>query len=392
MRLAPPADIEGLPARFAAAIHRLGPFGDAPLLAVAVSGGADSLALALLTQLWVAPRGGRVLALIVDHGLRAASAGEAALTADRLDANGISAQILRLTALKTGPALQERARSARYDALAAAARAAGAVFLLLGHQAADQAETVAMRAARGPHGLEGMAVWAARHDTILLRPLLGESPETLRAWLRANGHDWVEDPSNADKRFERVRIRQSGTGRPPESCAARVAAEAETAAFIAANAVLCPEGFAVLRANAAPPRALGALLRAIGGATYAPDAARTGALAANLRPASLGGVILARTASCGGGWLLAREPAACAAPIPATAGAIWDNRFRLETGASGALFGALGPDAAAYRRTSGLPSLVLRGLPCLRAPGAIIFPTPAMFRPPAPVAPHPFRR
>lgn len=369
---------------------RLGPFGKTPFVAVAVSGGADSLALALLAQTWVSTRAGRILALIVDHGLRPESAAEAALTAQRLAANRIPAQILRLTSLKTGPSLQERARAARHETLAAAARAAGAVFLLLGHHQADQAETVAMRAARGTNGLEGMASWAARHDILILRPLLSEPPATLRTWLRANGYDWVEDPSNADQKYERVRIRLSGAGRPPENPAARQAAEHETAAFLAAHAILRPEGFAILHAAAAPPRALGALLRVIAGATYAPDAAATAALAANLRPASLGGVILTRTASYGGGWLLAREPAACPLPIPAATGAVWDNRFILENGAPGAQFGALGPDAAAHRRASDLPSLVLRGLPCLRTPGGITFPAPATFRPPAPIAPHPF--
>ncbi len=390
MRLIPAADIADLPNRFAAAIDRLGPFGDAPLLAVGVSGGADSLALALLTHHWIASRAGQVLALIVDHGLRPESAAEAALTARRLADNGVPTQILRLTLLTTGPSLQERARKSRHETLAAAARAAGAVFLLLGHHQADQAETVAMRAARGPHGLEGIAGWTARQDILLLRPLLEETPGTLRAWLRSRGQDWIEDPSNADPKYERVRIRKSGAGCLPENPAARHAAEDETAAFLAAHAVLRPEGFAVLRADEAPPRALGALLRTIAGAIYAPDAGATAALAANLRPASLGGVILARTAAFGGGWLLAREPAACSPPIPATTGTVWDNRFILETGATSLQFGALGADAAAYRRISDFPSLVLRGLPCLRAPGGITFPAPATFRPPFPIAPHPF--
>jgi tRNA(Ile)-lysidine synthase len=379
-----------LAARFAAAMARLGPFGAAPKLAVGVSGGADSTALALLARDWVAEQGGALLALIVDHGLRAESATEAALTAGNLAAHGIAAQVLPLR-LAPGPKLQERARNARHAVLAQAARAAGAVFLALGHHAGDQAETVAMRAARGRHGLEGMAGWTARADVVLLRPLLNEPPALLRAWLQARGVAWVEDPSNADETYERVRIRLAGTGVPPETAAGRVAGEHDTAAFLAAHAVLRPEGFAVLRADAALPRALGALLRAVGGATYAPDAARTAALAANLRVASLGGVVLARTGKCGGGWLLAREPAACAAPVPALAGAIWDGRFRLETPMKDAACGALGADAAAHRRDSDLPSVVLRGLPCLRAAGQVIFPVAAArFRPPAPIAPHPF--
>jgi len=370
---------------------RLGPFGAAPLLAIGVSGGADSLALALLARDWVLPRGGAVLGLIVDHGLRAESAGEAAITAAFLAARSIPARTLKLHLLAPGAKLQERARQARHAALAQAARAAGAVFLLLGHHHGDQAETVAMRAARGTAGLEGMAGWAARADIVILRPLLGEPRAGLRAWLQARGVAWVEDPSNADPKFERVRIRQAGTGLAPLAADGRVAAERETAAFLAAHAVLRPEGFAVLRADDAPPRALGALLRAVGGADYAPDLARTAALAAKLRPATLGGVILARTTKYGGGWLLAREPSACAPPVPAAAGAVWDGRFRLETAVSWATFGALGDDAASCRRNNPLPAIVLRGLPCLRGPSGISFPAPAAFRPPAPLAAHPFQ-
>lgn len=83
---------------------RLGPFGAAPRLAVAVSGGADSTALALLTQQWAAGRNASLLALVVDHGLRPDFAAEAALTAARLQARGIPRRLLTLTNLR-GPAI-----------------------------------------------------------------------------------------------------------------------------------------------------------------------------------------------------------------------------------------------------------------------------------------------
>src|ERR1700739_1672005 len=111
---------------------RLGPFCAVPRLSVAVSGGADSTALALLAQGWAAARGGDVLALIVDHGLRPNSAAEAALTASRLQACGIASQVLTISDLH-GPGLQERARVARYEILGRAARAAGRPHLLLRH-------------------------------------------------------------------------------------------------------------------------------------------------------------------------------------------------------------------------------------------------------------------
>ena len=134
-------------------MDRLGPFGPGRHVAVAVSGGADSMALAVLAAGW-----GRPLALVVDHGLRQASAAEAEATLRRLHERGIPARLLMLHGLRPGPALQARARAARYGALTAACEEAGLVDLLLGHHGGDQAETIAMRraAGSGPAGLAGM--------------------------------------------------------------------------------------------------------------------------------------------------------------------------------------------------------------------------------------------
>ncbi len=375
---------------FSIALARLGPFGPAPHLAVAVSGGADSTALALLTQKWAAANQGRILALIVDHGLRQESAAEAELTSNRLAARGIASKILTL-AVAAGPALQARARDARYVALAQAARQAGCLHLLLGHHAADQAETVAMRAARGTRGLEGMAAWTARNDLLLLRPLLGIDPADLRAYLRAAGMAWVEDPSNANLNFERVRIRQAGSGQNPADAAPRQQAEQAAAAYLAANVTIRPEGFAVIHTNSLPALALASLLRIIGGAHYAPAQPAVASLAASLRPATLGGVRITGAGKYGPGWLLAREVSACAPPIPAINGTTWDARFRLFEGFEGAQCGALGEDAANHRKSLDLPASVLQTMPCLRLPdGRKKFPVDAVFTPPGPAASHPF--
>ncbi len=378
-----------MPADFAAAMARLGPYGPSPKFAIAVSGGADSTALALLTQQWAAAQNAGIIALIVDHGLRGASAAEAVLTQSRLTSRGIDAKILTLQNLPAGAKLQETARAARHEALARAARDAGAIFLLLGHHAADQAETAAMRAARGESGLEAMAGWAARADVMLLRPLLAMRPEILRVYLRAEDMDWLEDPSNEDRRFERVRLRQDGAGVPPADAAPRQRVERETSAFLARHVLLRPEGFAVIHAGTMPPAALAALLRVVGGAAYAPRRDAVAALAANLRPATLGGVCVRKTARFGGGFLLAREPAACAAPIPARANALWDGRFTLQTAHPGASIGALGADAAGFRKASDLPAMVLQTMPALRA-GKSVSLAPVRFTPPAPATGHPF--
>jgi tRNA(Ile)-lysidine synthase len=367
---------------------RLGPFGAHPRLAVGVSGGADSTALALLMQGWVAGQQGAILALIVDHGLRAGSAAEAALTRDRLAARGIVARILTLAGLGSGAALQARARAARHEALSQAARGAGCLFLALGHHAGDQSETVAMRAARGDSGLEGMAGWTARHDVLLLRPLLAVAPAKVREFLLAKGMAWVEDPSNADRRFERVRLREAGGDGVAADAGARRQAEAEAAAFIARHVTLRPEGFAVVAADAMPPAALGALLRVVAGAAYPPARDKLASLAAALRPATLGGARIAKTSKFGSGWAIGREAAACAAPVPAAAGSVWDGRFRLDVTVPGAMLGALGDEGAKGRD---LPAFIRRGLPCLRQNGVVMSAAPpCRFTPPYPLTAHPF--
>lgn len=371
-----------------------------PRLALAVSGGADSMALALLARDYCAAQGGAVLALVVDHGLRPESGAEADLTASRLRSLGISCQCLKLD-LPAGPAVQERARLARYRVLAEAALAARFVYLALGHHQSDQRETAAMRMRRGGGG-EGMAAWAARDDVVLIRPLLEVQPALLRAFLAARGVEWVEDPSNQLRRFERVRIRQDQEGRSPQGAVERMERERDVADFLARHATLSPQGYAVLDASSLPVPALGALLRTIGGRLYAPAREALGRLAACLRPATLGGVRLTPAGRLGTGWLFAREPAACAPPVRAVAFARWDERFTLtphgesmdEAMRQGALrLGALGAQARLFKGYERLPSLVLQGLPALRnVHGDVVFPAPVRFAPPVPMAQRPFEQ
>ncbi|ABQ29590.1 tRNA(Ile)-lysidine synthetase [Acidiphilium cryptum JF-5] len=345
----------------------LGPFGAAPRVAVGVSGGADSMALTLLAASWARERGGDCLGLIADHGLRPESADEASLTGRRLAALGIGYRILRLQ-LGPGPALQARARDARHASLAAAARGAGIVHLLLGHHAGDQDELRAMRAARGPRGLAGMAGFAARDDIVILRPLLGTDPAVLREFLSGRGIGWVEDPSNADARFERVRVRatrrQAALVPPSLDADRRAAAERDVAETLARNVSLRPEGWAIVRAASLPVEALAVLFRVLGGAAYPPARAALERLTPALRPATLGGVRIMAAGRHGPGWLLVREAAACAPPVAAVRGAVWDGRFRVCDVPPGArTIGALGDSAAEIGRRSGLPGALRRTLP-----------------------------
>src|SRR5262249_18811870 len=157
---------------------------------------------------WAAGQGGRVLALIVDHGLRPEAATEAQVTASVLARHGIESLVLRWAGAKPQAGLQEAAREARYRLLREACRARGILHLLVAHHAGDQAETVAMRAARasGRDGLAGMAALVEWPEVRLLRPLLPVPRARLSATLRARGVAWIDDPSNADPRFERVRL------------------------------------------------------------------------------------------------------------------------------------------------------------------------------------------
>jgi tRNA(Ile)-lysidine synthase len=396
----------------------LGPFEPRPRLAVAVSGGADSLALALLADHWARGVGGDARALIVDHGLRPAAAAEAALTRDRLAGRGIAAEVIGLAGLGHGPGLAARARAARYAALEAACRDAGRLHLLLGHHAADQAETLAMRMLAGS-GAAGRAAMPALTETAgvrLLRPLLGVAPMRLRATLAAARLDWVEDPSNADPAAQRARLRRlrrDRDGHGPATRAAVAAAAASgrertqserlLAAELARRASLYPEGYALLRPGKLPAPALAALLRAVGGAAWAPAPARVEQLAGALRAATLGGVrLLPAGRLSAGAWLIVREADAMAPPVAARPGAVWDNRFRL-LNADGlppdTVLGATGDAAAGLRRRSGLPAAVLRTLPALWRGGALVAvpylcytaasgtrgPT-VLFAPPSPVA------
>jgi tRNA(Ile)-lysidine synthase len=365
----------------------LGPFGPAPRLAAGVSGGPHSLALAWLAAEWARARGGMLLALIVDHGLRAESRAEADAVAALLAGRGIAVQVLRLRLGRAGAGMQARAREARLAALAAAAAAAGAPWLLLGHHRGDQAETLLHRAASGsgPAGLAGMAPARALPGALLLRPLLGVAPVRLEAVVAAAGLHPVRDPSNADRRFARIRLRQAladpaGSGPEIAALAAaaaafarrRAARQAAIAARLAAALLLHAEGWAeidpaALGTDAVAEAALAGLLRAFGGAAaFAPAPGRVAALL-RAGQGTLGGAWLRRA---GVRWQLLREPAAAlaAAPRPALRGAVWDGRFRLVgPGAPGCEIGALGAaEAARLGSRHRLPAAVLAGLPAIR--------------------------
>jgi tRNA(Ile)-lysidine synthase len=363
-----------------------GPLGERPRLAVAVSGGADSMALTLLARDWVAARGGEIIGLIVDHGLRPGSAVEAAGVQQRLRQLGVPARILTLSGLTRGA---DAARRGRHAALEAACADLGIVHLLFGHHAADQAETLQIRAlaGSGAHGFAGMAVVQETTAIRRLRPLLGWPPERLREYLRRQGVVWVEDPSNVDQQAQRGRLRRlSANGgitalarAAARAGARRAAGEQRVAAWLGRHAMIFPEGFAVIPGGEVPAAALAALIQTLSGAPYPPASAAVARLTAELQQdrvtgRTLGGIVIRPAGRLGAGWLLAREVAAIGPAVRAGKGAMWDRRFRLlnaDALPDGTIIEAVGADAARLRRHSHLPAYVLSSLPSLRHNGKL---------------------
>ncbi len=194
------------PAAFALAMQAFAPFESQPVIAVAVSGGPDSLALLLLVDRWARDQGGAALALTVDHGLRPDSAAEAAQVGAWAKARGIAHAVLPWTGDKPQTGIQAAARQARYRLLTEACAARGILHLAIAHHADDQAETVLFRRERGsgPAGLAGMTAARSLGAVRMIRPLLGWPKSALTQTCRHFGQDFVEDPSNRSDRFART--------------------------------------------------------------------------------------------------------------------------------------------------------------------------------------------
>jgi tRNA(Ile)-lysidine synthase len=369
---------------FAALMAPLGPWPATRRVAVAVSGGADSVCLA-----WLAARWGDPLALIVDHKLRPESGAEAQEAAARLAAFGVPSRILPLD-LSPGPGLAARSRAARYAILTQAARAAGLCDLLLGHHAGDQAETVLIRRAggSGAFGLSAMAAITETEILRLVRPLLGIAPGRLRATLRAQAIGWTEDPSNRNQAAGRTHARKhlnDPDGHLPATHTllqeahrhgrARAEEERRIAATLATRAHIFPEGYATLSPGPIDPASLAALIRMLAGAPYPPGREAVLALEAGGLRATLGGVRLMAAGRLGPGTLLLREAAAMQPAIQARHGCVWDRRFRLEAPfilPAETTIGPLGADARRFRKASRLPAAILATLPALRGPHDLV--------------------
>ncbi len=187
-----------------------------PVLVLAVSGGPDSTALMLLAARWrdALKTKPTLIAVTVNHGLRKEAKHEAAAVARLARKLKIAHRTLRWTGRKPSAGLQNAARIARYGLLGAAARKAGAAHILTAHTLDDQAETVLIRMSRGS-GLTGLGAMTrlaklpvdGEHSVALVRPLLDISKARLIVTLRAAKVAYLEDSSNRDPKFTRVRLR-----------------------------------------------------------------------------------------------------------------------------------------------------------------------------------------
>jgi tRNA(Ile)-lysidine synthase len=346
------------PGAFDRLMQAVGPFEARPRLAVAVSGGSDSMALTLLAAGWARRRGGEITGITVDHGLRPEAAAEARQVGRWLRARGIAHRVLRWRpeAADRPGGLQAAARAARYGLLADWCRRHGMLHLALAHQQEDQAETLLLRMARGS-GLDGLAAMAPvveRAGVRLVRPLLPIARARLRATLAHERQGWIDDPSNDDPTHARIRMRRLlpalaaeglDTARLATTAAhlgrARAAVEDAVAELLARTAAVFPAGYIRLDAGAlkAAPgevslRALARCLMAVGGQVYAPRLDRLERLHARMRSGSLGGG--ATLGGClvlphRGAILICREPKMAAAQTVLAPGAtvLWDGRFRI---------------------------------------------------------------
>lgn len=334
---------------------------------VALSGGGDSVALLHLLR----QAGHEVLAVTVDHGLRPESGTEAQIVAGWCRGWGISHHILRWEREEIRGNLMDAARRARAGLIADWAAGQGLSAVALGHTADDQAETLLMGLSRsaGIDGLCGLRAEWRQGGLTWLRPMLRLTRAELRGWLAEQGLPWVDDPTNADDRYLRARIRKALAGLAPlgltparlaESAAHLAVARAALDAVVAGAATGVMQEAAgglrvdALRFAALPDEIARRMAQAavlwLSGADYPPraaDLARFIDAIAGGRAATLAGCRLKD------GWLVAEPRAADL------------RRWRVEGAGTAALLGPHGLRQCPDWRAAGLPRHVLEVTPGL---------------------------
>lgn len=317
--------------------------GDLPALGLAVSGGGDSIALMHIAAEWASGR--RLMVATVDHGLRPESAGEAKQVNAAAKALGLNHVTLLWQRDTQAGNLMANARDARMRLLSGWAQRNNLPVIALGHTTDDQAETLLMRLMRGSgiDGLAGMAEHRSAFGVDWIRPMLEVRRAELRDWLIALDIGWIDDPSNDNDDFDRIRIRKaiatleiepealarSATHiRDARDALSYYAADAARDAIIRNGSLVLPR----LPFRDAPSEICRRLLiagcRWISGADYPP---RRAAVVHAMQAVSIGNRVTldgSLIEPSGDRLHFYREPAAALRAGPSTE-SLWDNRWRV---------------------------------------------------------------
>jgi tRNA(Ile)-lysidine synthase len=360
--------------------------------ALAVSGGSDSMAMLHLATLALQS----FCVLTVDHGLRAESAAEAQQVAVWCEALGIEHHILQWEGDKPKTGLQAKARKARYDLMTDWCKAHDIGWLLTAHTLDDQAETVVMRQARTNTDESLAAIWQCRdwNGVKIHRPLLDYRRADLHQHLLGVGQPWIEDPSNWDERFERVRVRKSLVNSDERILElAQIARDAGKASRILSASArdwlmnhleVFPEGYGIVRRGPfldcdphLQRRLVQDLIMLFGGETPV-DPSECGSVASWIERGggsrrTLGGAIVASRKD---NIVFGREAGRISDGhifLPASGEILWDGRFQIiaEPGARVVPVASV----AGLARRKDLPAVVQSALPVvLTAKGEVIVP------------------
>lgn len=322
-------------------MEKFQPFEANPHLAIAISGGVDSMALVKLASDWVQARGGQLTALHVDHDLREESAQEAYQVKAWMEKMRVPCHIL---SWRHGPivsGIQQKAREARYELLLEKCRTEKILHLLVGHHEADALETLKIRkeAQSGEWGLAAMNACQEFEFSRILRPLLQFTKEELEEVL--GDHPYVKDPSNQNLKFRRVQLRQEEELFKDSLIetleAYQVQRQEQERFLVSALSVyvsLFREGYALVDPRFGkdlPPalslKLLGHILRCVGGLAYLPRQERLQLLFDKLQaktPATCGGCHLKFLKDQ---ILVIREARSAPVVISNQTPFLWDNRF-----------------------------------------------------------------
>lgn len=335
-----------------------------PTLAVGVSGGPDSMALMLMLVRWrsiIGENAPEIIVMSVDHGLRREATEEVKLVAGIARKFGLKYQGFTWSGLEAEGNVSANSRDARYDLMCGWCAHKQISHLLVAHTLDDQAETVLLRLARGSgvDGLSAMAVSRFWNATVIYRPLLNVKRSRLRQLLEQASCPYVEDPSNHDLKYDRVRLRQALAILEPlgisaeglAETAGRLAQAREALDEMARQAidqavVVDDAGYCVLSPQKLAPyayeikrRVLGRLLRAIAGRPYAPQQSLLDGLLAwvstpDTSSRTLGGCLF--MVRHGDVWVM-RERGRKSLPellLKPGQSELWDNRFDVSLSAA----------------------------------------------------------